>query len=71
MMAAKSLVHEHLATWTGYKSNLFGGQGRLNTDRLIRTYTPIIIGAIASRMLGRYVNPAIKRLPFIGGKIKL
>lgn len=67
----KSLAHEHLATWTGYESGLFGGNGRWNATRAMSTWVPIFIGALASRYLGKYVNNSLAAIPFIGKKLKL
>ena len=68
----KSLAHEHLYTWTGVNSGLFGGQaGTWSMGRMFQTWAPIVIGALASRALGKYVNPTISKVPLIGKYVKL
>jgi len=71
MGSLKSLAHEHLATYTGFESGLFGGSGTWRLERAVATWLPIVIGGLASKYLGKYVNPTIKRLPFIGKKLRL
>jgi hypothetical protein len=72
MTAMKSLAHEHLYVWTGMNSGLFGGAtGTIDVARIGGTYVPIIIGALVSKYLGKYVNPTIKQLPFVGKKLRL
>jgi hypothetical protein len=71
-VALQSLAHEHLYVWTGMESGLFGTRaGNWSYSRFAATYAPIIIGAIMSRYLGRYVNPTLRKLPIIGGKVRL
>lgn len=45
--------------------------GKFQTSWAINTYTPIIASVLVSRLLGRYVNPTLKRVPMIGRYLRL
>ena len=45
--------------------------GKFRPEWLIKTYGPVVVGSLVSRYGGKFVNPTIRKLPFIGSKIKL
>jgi hypothetical protein len=45
--------------------------GAFRFEWAIGTYAPMVIAGLVSKYAGKYVNPTLRRLPFIGNKVKL
>lgn len=46
-------------------------EGKFRFEWLIGTYGPVVVGALVSKFAGKFVNPSLSKIPFIGKYVRL
>lgn len=62
MGGVKSLMHNAMGNYTGY----FPLDNHFEWNKLVEAYMPLGIAVVVHGMLGKRINPQIKRIPFVG-----